>query len=384
MNTESINGDVTLEQLAEVMGRVVDRTMRMDLTWDWPCGVAYYGIAEAYRVTRDQRILDLLKARVDELIDLGLPKWTVNTCAMGHALLTLFEATGETKYWDIIESKLNYLQNEALRFVPAELKGKELPRHEMVLQHTVSSKDDFPEQAWADTLFMAAFFMLRAGALMKEKFPAREAEAQRLIDDALNQYYWHIKYLQDPISGLWYHGYTNLNQNHLSGIHWGRANAWGAYTMSQAPHLLADWYLYPTCLDIYGSLDEQLSALKNLQTFPSEADTGGLWRTVLDNPSTYEEVSASAGIAAAMVARGNPLHRKHIKRALDGVLANIADDGRVLNVSAGTAVMKDVAGYEGISRRWIQGWGQGLALAFLAAIYEQLDPTNNNSDRATI
>ena len=29
---------------------------------------------------------------------------------------------------------------------------------------------------------------------------------EQLIDDALNQYYWHIKYLQDPESGLYYHG----------------------------------------------------------------------------------------------------------------------------------------------------------------------------------
>ena len=356
--------DISLASLTEVIDRIVRRTMDMDLTWDWPCGVAYYGICEAYRVTGNQEYLDLLKNRVDELISLGLPKWTVNTCAMGHTLLTLFEATGEQKYWELIESKLDYLTNVAARF------GAN------VLQHTVSTKDDFPEQAWADTLFMAAFFMLRAGVV--------KGDAE-LIADGLNQYYWHIQYLQDPDSGLWFHGYNNINRDHMSGIHWGRANAWGAYTMSMAPHQLTDWYLYPTCLDIFGSLDEQLSALKKLQTFPAEnADTGGLWRTVLDNAETYEEVSASAGIAAAMVVRGNPLHRKHTERALHGILANVAPDGRVRNVSAGTAVMKDIAGYESISRRWIQGWGQGLTLAFLAAVAEKMDPAHDVSDRASI
>ena len=34
---------------------------------------------------------------------------------------------------------------------------------------------------------MAAFFLLRMGVLLKD---------EALIDDALNQYYWHIKYLQ--------------------------------------------------------------------------------------------------------------------------------------------------------------------------------------------
>ena len=37
-------------------------------------------------------------------------------------------------------------------------------------------------------------------------------------------------------------------------------------------------------------------------------------------------------------------------------------------VSGGTAVMKDREGYRGISRDWIQGWGQGLALAFLSGV----------------
>ena len=35
-----------------------------------------------------------------------------------------------------------------------------------------------------------------------------------------------------------------------------------------------------------------------------------------------------------------------------------------MNVSGGTAVMKDREGYRSISKRWIQGWGQGMALAF--------------------
>ena len=50
-------------------------------------------------------------------------------------------------------------------------------------------------------------------------------------------------------------------------------------------------------LEIAGSLNEQLSALKLYQT------ESGLWRTLLDDGESYEEVSASAGIAAAMLAK---------------------------------------------------------------------------------
>ena len=221
------------------------------------------------------------------------------------------------------------------------------------MQHTVSADNDFPEQAWADTLFMAALFLLRVGVISKD---------EEMVEDALNQWYWHINYLQDPESGFYYHGYNNITKDHMSGIYWGRANAWAAYTMSKVGSILPQCYLYPKYMDVAGSLNEQLSALKTVQT------EKGLWRTVLDDEESYEEISASAGIAAAMLERGNPLHTRYLNKAIQGLLENVSKDGRVLNVSGGTAVMKDAEGYRGISKRWIQGWGQGLALTFFAGV----------------
>ena len=88
----------------------------------------------------------------------------------------------------------------------------------------------------------------------------------------------------------------------------------------------------------------------------------------LDDPESYEEISASAGIAAAMLTRGNPLHSKYINKAIKGLLANVSEDGKVMNVSGGTAVMRDKEGYRGIPKAYIQGWGQGLALSFFATL----------------
>jgi len=336
-------------ELKRVIGQVADYTFGMDLTWDWPCGVAYYGISRAFETTGEARYLERMAAWCDEYIEAGLPIWTVNTCAMGHMLLTLYEQTKEQRYLDLILSKIDYLENKALRF------------GDRVLQHTVSSKNDFPEQAWADTLFMAGYFLLRAGVMLGEK---------PLIEDALHQFYWHIHYLQDENTGLWYHGYNHIQQNHMSGIYWGRANAWAAYTMSRAARGVPEGYLYPPMMHIWSSLRDQLAALKTLQR------DDGLWGTVLDDPASYGEVSASSGIAAAMVTQNNPLHAKYVRKALDGVLANIADNGRVLNVSGGTAVMNDIEGYLRIDRKWAQGWGQGLALALLSAVLE-----NENEQR---
>ena len=70
--------------------------------------------------------------------------------------------------------------------------------------------------------------------------------------------------------------------------------------------------------------------------------------------------------------RVQPVSYTHLdvykRQALKGILDNVSADGRVLNVSGGTAVMKDREGYMGVPKAWIQGWGQGLALAFFTAI----------------
>lgn len=328
-------------RITDAMNLILERTKRMDMSWDWPCGVAYYGLAEAYEVTKNESYLNFLKERVDELMELGIPVLTVNTCAMGHCLITLYEATKEEKYMDVIRLKTRYLTEEALRF------------GDNVLQHTVSADNDFPEQCWADTLFMAAFFLLRVGVMTGD---------EAMIKDALNQYYWHIQYLQDEETGLWYHGYNNITKDHMSGFYWGRANCWAAYTMSKVGLILPQCYLYPQYLEIVGSINEQLSALKGLQT------ENGLWRTILNDEESYEEVSASAGIAAAMALKRNPLHIKYVERSIEGILSHVAADGRVTDVSGGTAVMKDREGYRNISKKWIQGWGQGMALAFFCAV----------------
>ena len=116
-----------------------------------PCGVAYYGVATAYEATGNTEYLDLLKQKVDMLIALGLPPFTVNTCAMGHCLLSLYQGDerGTALSGNRRGKKSTISRNRALRF------------GDRVLQHTVSVNNDFPGQAWADTLFMAAYFMLR-------------------------------------------------------------------------------------------------------------------------------------------------------------------------------------------------------------------------------
>jgi unsaturated rhamnogalacturonyl hydrolase len=198
---------------------------------------------------------------------------------------------------------------------------------------------------------MAAYFLLRMGILLQN---------EEYVKDGLHQYFWHEELLQDEKTNLYYHGWDNLAKNHMSGIFWARGNAWAAITMAEALKLIT--YHNPMFMRIDGSLRDQLSALTRLQS------ENGLWRTILDDESSYFETSASAGIAASLSIYGHPLHRKYIDRSYDGISANIAADGSVMNVSAGTAIMKTIDEYKAVPYKRVQGWGQGLTLAFLCSL----------------
>ena len=94
--------------IREVIDRVVDRTFRMDFSWDWPGGVAFFGVAEAYEATGNARYIQLLKEWIDEKLEDGLPKLSVNGVSICDLLITLYRATDEQKYLDVAIEMAEY------------------------------------------------------------------------------------------------------------------------------------------------------------------------------------------------------------------------------------------------------------------------------------
>lgn len=329
-------------KISQTIDLIVERTMNMDFSWDWPGGVAFYGIAAAYEATGDDKYLQFIKNWIDEELEDGLPQLTVNASSIGHILLTLYKATKDEAYMEHAIKMADFLLHDAERF------------EDGVLQHTVNGdKYQFPEQAWVDTMFMAGYFLLRIGHLL---------ERDDYFQFGLKQYHAHEKFLQDETTNLYYHGWDNLAQNHMSGIFWARGNGWAAYTMARALEYVE--VQAPSYMIIADSLRDQLSALVRLQ---SET---GLWHTIVDDPTSYLETSGSAGIAAALVTKGK-LYNKYVQRSIHGILEEIKEDGSVMGVSSGTAVMYDAAGYKAVPNKRVQGWGQGLVLAFLSQLLKR-------------
>ena len=103
-------------------------------------------------------------------------------------------------------------------------------------------------------------------------------------------------------------------------------------------------------------------------------DHNGLWHTVLDDPASYCEVSGSSAIAAGIL-KGIHLgildssYLPTAELAISAVCDNIAADGTVLNVSAGTGIGMNADHYKNIVIKPM-AYGQSLAILALTEALE--------------
>ena len=328
-----------LEKTAE---RVVNAdgtewAMNMD-SFDWVPGVGLFGLYKAYTVTG--KYLDFLINWTDRHLDEAKEKRTVNSTAPMLTVLRLYKETGNQKYLDAALAAGEYILHRA----PITCDGG--------LEHTVTEAvEGFSEQIWADTLFMACIFMAELGNVINDR---------SYIDFAIGQLRIHHKVLSDG-RGLYFHGWDCKAKNHMSAVRWARANAW---------MILSSMYI----LNLAGSFDgreavetrikSHAEALKRVQT------EAGAYRTVLDDPSAYEEMSATAGITAGLIlARENELiggdFDSVIAKGIKAVEAATSESGEVGGVSTGTPVLKNVEEYKRI-QCCPTLYGQGLAMIMYA------------------
>ena len=245
---------------------------------------------------------------------------------------------------------------------------RNLPRtEEGGFQHVTSANGDRlgvrlnENEMWIDTLFMTVLFLNRMG---------QKYNRQDWISESIHQVLLHIKYLYDKKTGLFYHGWTFNTRDNFGGVFWCRGNSW--FTVGILEYL----EMFKGSLDagvrefIVNTYKSQVHTLKKLQS------SSGLWHTVLDDPTSYEEVSGSAAITAGILKgiKLGILDDSCLDCAWKGVRAvmnQIDKDGTVLNVSGGTGM-----GLTGnIIKILIAPMAYGQSLTILALI-QALDNLN--------
>ena len=285
--------------------------------WEWPQGVGLFGLYKYYRMSERQDILDFLINWYDRHLKAGIPERNVNTTSPMLTLTYLYERTHNELYLEVIKDWADWI-----------MKDKKLIRTgDGCFQHMITG-DPNDNEILIDTLFMTVLFLARAGRILNRSDYMEEAGYQILS---------HIKYLLNKQEGLFCHGFNFARNDNYGGILWGRGNCW--YTivvMELIQESEIDGALKRFLLNVY---ENQVKALKRY----ADKETG-LWHTVINDESSYIELSASSAFlnGIMMGVRLGILNRTEfqglIEKAMDGLLTYIAEDGTVLGVSYGTPI----------------------------------------------
>ena len=199
---------------------------------------------------------------------------------------------------------------------------------------------------------MTVLFVARMGQLLKRSDMTEESVRQFLV---------HIKYLTDTKTGLLFHGFNFDGRHHYAEALWGRGNAW--FTAGLVDYL--DMARIPEGVKLFllSTLETQAKALKKYQ------DADGMWHTLINDPESYKEASATAGFSYGLmkaVRKGylDESCRAAALRGLDAIMSRIDENGLLKDVSAGTCLSDSLDYYRNI-RVNAQPYGQSMALLLL-------------------
>lgn len=185
---------------------------------------------------------------------------------------------------------------------------------------------------WADDLFMSVPFLIRYAQITGES---------NYYDDAAKQILLFYEKLFSAQTQLYYHGWFSNDQT-TSVAHWGRANGWVIWAITEALlYLPKEHNDYSKILDIYKNHVQGLIPFQN---------ENGRWHQVIDKPESYEETSSTAMFTLA-IARGvlnNWLGESYTQYAIkgwNGIADKIKDDGTVEGICRGTGIGFDLEFY---------------------------------------
>lgn len=311
--------------------------------WDWEVGVGLHGLLRHAVQQQDHTVIDAIARWYDWQIGRGLPPRQINSTAPMLPLVQLIDHVDRPDWEALVADWAQWLMDG----LPKTAFGG--------FQHTVKEGPN-EGQLWDDTLFMACLFLARAG----QRLGRRD-----WVDEALYQFLLHARFLTDPVTGLWFHGWTFIGHHNYARALWGRGNAWVTVAI---PELLALVDDVPASVRrmLQTILRAQVDSLKTLQ------GADGLWHTLLDDPASPVETSATAGFAygilrgieAGLLDAGDA---GTARRALNAVLARIDADGIVQQVSDGTPMGHTLDFYRRIPNVPAP-YGQALVMLLLVEI----------------
>ncbi|MDF7628284.1 glycoside hydrolase family 88 protein [Erwiniaceae bacterium L1_55_4] len=320
-------------------GRVIDTKGWAD--WEWTHGIGLYGMLHYTQQTGDQATLKIIDDWFCARLAEGTPTKNVNTVCPFLTLAYRYEETGNAAWRPVLERWAEWVMYE-------------MPRTEQGgLQHIVYNNEN-TQQLWDDTLMMSVMALAKIGQLL---------DRPEFVEEASYQFLIHTQYLMDRQTGLWFHGWTFDGRHNFANARWARGNSWLTIVIPDFLEMINWPEQHATRRFLQQVLASQVKALAACQ------HSSGLWHTLLDDPQSYPEASATAGFAYGILkaVRKRYLsdeYRPMAEKALCGVIANIDEDGELKQVSFGTAMGSDLDYYRQVPLTSMP-YGQAMALLCL-------------------
>ncbi len=307
--------------------------------WQWHQGVALHGLMKAHGVLNDEQSRAFVVNWVDWHLAKGILPKSINTTAPLLAIVELVRCGSNSRLREICEEYARWCVESAPRL------------EDGTFEHSCT-ENKYPLQVWADTLFMGCIFLARWGILSGNR---------QYVDEVVKQFGNHYAHLRDPGTGLIFHGYDGASRSQM-GVLWGRGNGWFTAASIEVLESL------PADTPGYGLLLENFQA--HLHGVLATQDESGAWHTVMNEPSTSLEMSATAAFAMGLRwAAGQSWAPEDCQsaseRAYAALVRRISPDGELLEASGGTCVMPTPASYDAVPFA-NTAFAQGLAMMSLS------------------
>ena len=333
-------------------GRIVDTKSWDTDTWEWTHGIGLYGLWNYFMLTKDPIIKGRVVSWFDKRFASGVQvDKNINTMSPMLTLACVYEEGGNERYLPILKEWAEWAMYSADR---TECGG---------LQHD-TYQGPSPQQLWDDTLMMTVMPLAKIGILLNRTEYIEESKAQFVL---------HCKYLFDPETGAFFHGWTFAGNHNFARARWARGNSWLTIAIPDFIELLdiaeAGNAIKTVRGRVLGILEAQLDFLVRTQD-----QATGLWHTLLDHDDdgSYLESSATAGFAYGILKAIRlglcpeakvECYRHTAQTAVHGVLSNIDENGELQKTSFGTPVGSDLDFYRRIV---ITPMPYGQAMAIMA------------------
>jgi unsaturated rhamnogalacturonyl hydrolase len=302
---------VNNQQIIDIFtARATDQWIMNIDDWGWNNGVLLYCMSRVYEKTGEEILYGYIKRWIDAH-KANRRFETVNSVVAAHGCLTLTD--GRDEYREIADEYADWCKYGAVFTCDGGI------------SHTCGfyGPPENISELWLDTLYMGCPFMVRYGLMFGD---------EEIIDKALAQIDIHTNGAYDEATGLYFHAYDSASKKQL-GARWGRGNGWVAAALA---HIIV-------MLDGKRDMSKYKAlAVRMVETaYSMRRAEDGLLRTVLNNPDSYTEYTATMlfAIAAFDLRRAGLLKEEiHVwaRRLAQTAPAMIGENGPIAKCSVGT------------------------------------------------